>query len=36
MEDQGASVAKFLGYKRKNEKPIIETAIKKKLSIYNL
>ena len=30
MEDQGASVAKFLGYKRKNEKPIIETPIKKK------
>ena len=30
MEDQGTSLAKFLGYKRKSEKPIIETPVKKK------
>ena len=30
MEAQGASLAKFLGYKRKSEKPIMETPIKMK------
>ena len=34
MEAQGTSLAKFLGYKRKSKKPIMETPIKMKKEYF--
>ena len=34
MEVQGTSLAKFLGYKRKSKRPIMETPIKMKKEYY--